>query len=65
MINVYEELVSLYKQLGDTEKYILALKSRFQVFEDNYGNADKRSIKEQRALATILLNCKKIEESLN
>jgi hypothetical protein len=38
---------------------------RYQIFEDTYGNADKKSIKEQRTLATVLLNCKKIDESLD
>ena len=34
------------------------------VFEDTYGNADKKSIKEQRNLVTALLKYKKVDESL-
>lgn len=37
------------------------MKERFQIFEDTYGNADKKAIKEQRALATALLNFNKID----
>ena len=63
IIKIYQELANIYEPINP-ELYIETLKKKYQIFEDTYGNADKRSIKEQRNLVTALLKYKKIEESL-
>ena len=49
---------------GKEAELIRWLRECYQLFEDTYGNADKRSIKEQRALAMGLLKYKNIEDAL-
>lgn len=56
-IKIYQELAALY-ETTNKEKYIETLKQKYQVFEYSYGNADKRSIKEQRNLVHALLKHK-------
>ena len=65
IINIYEDLATYYRDAKNTDKVIETMKERFQIFEDTYGNADKRTIKEQRALATVLLNFKRVDDALD
>jgi|688.fasta_scaffold1759949_1 hypothetical protein len=45
MINIHEDICSFYKEMGDNEKLIETMRRKYQIFEDTYGNADKKSIK--------------------
>lgn len=56
LIGIYRVLIEEHEQ--DKEQGIHWLRECYQLFEDTYGNADKKSIKEQRALATGLLKHK-------
>lgn len=63
IIKLYQELANIFEVIS-TEEYIATLKLKYQVFEDTYGNSDKKSIKEQRNLVAALLKNRKVEESL-
>lgn len=63
IIKIYQELADIYEPI-DSTRYLSILKLRYQVFEDTYGNSDKKSIKEQRNYATALLKHKKIDEAI-
>lgn len=45
IIKIYQELAEIYEELGNVSKHLETLKLRYQVFEDTYGNSDKKSIK--------------------
>ncbi len=64
-MKIYDELASINKELSQNDEWINALKNKYQIMEETYGNADKRAIKEQRTLASGLLSLKRIEESLD
>lgn len=54
-------MADIYESMGNTIKHLEILKLRFQVFEDTYGNADKKTIRQQRTIATVLLKYEKID----
>ena len=63
IIKIYQQLAEIYKGVNN-EEYISVLKLKYQVFQDTYGNSDKKSIVQQRNLAKALLQLRKIDDSL-
>ena len=61
---LYQTLATYYETYGEFDKEIEALTSKYELLEELYGHADKRTLKAKRTIAMTLLKREKHKEAI-